>query len=621
PILRAGLAGLLRGRPTTHTLVAIGAFAAFGVSAYNLLSGEGPVYFDTAAMLFFLIAIGRWLEIRAHKTSSEAVARLADEIPREARWLSAGGVQTVPLEDLPAGARVRILPGEHFPVDGIVALGEGEVDESLLTGEPTPALRRPGDQVLAGTINLDGAFEVITTAVGEASTAGQITRLLHQALWQRSPAERQADRLAAILIPLAILLAGITFAYWTFTQDAETGLLNALSVLLIACPCALGLATPLTLWRGLGRAAQAGVIVRSTAVMEHLGKIRRIFFDKTGTLTRLPMRLEKIGLPDGNVCEADEASSGRRGPGAAGRKFVARAASLEALSEHPFAESLRLWAESASIDLLPAEDFRAVPGAGVQGTIEGESVWVGSRRLMATSRLNLSSEINQLADRWQSQGTAVIFAGWGGQVRGILGFVETVKPEAAQAIADLNRMGIEAGVLTGDTRAAARRWSKILGIPVEGDLLPDEKLALLKMEGDPVAMVGDGINDGPALAAAPVGIAIHQGSDVARAAAEVVLMRDDLRSIPWLLGLGRETVRRVRQNLAWALLYNILGIALAMTGHLQPVLAALAMVVSSLIVTSNALRLGRYPGPDSEAERKADDNRATTYPTVLEEPT
>ena len=294
PILRAGLAGLLRGRPNTHTLIAIGAFSAFGLSLRNFILGQGGIYFDTTAVLLFLVAVGRWLEMRAHKVSNEAVQQLWQQVPPLATWLTADGAQQVPADALPPGARVLIRPGERFPVDGLVAAGEGDVDESLLTGEPEAICRKVGDKVLAGTVNLDGSFEVIASATGAETMVGQIGRLLHQALWQRAPVERLADKMAAFMVPTAVVLATLTFFYWSTQAGFETGLIVALSVLLIACPCALGIATPLTLWVGLGRATELGVILRQTGVLEQLAQVEHVFFDKTGTLTQRPLQLADV---------------------------------------------------------------------------------------------------------------------------------------------------------------------------------------------------------------------------------------------------------------------------------------------------------------------------------------
>ena len=596
PILRAGVASLLRGRPNMHTLIALGAFSAFGLSVRNLFLGLDRVYFDTASMLLFLVTIGHWLEVRAHKTGSEALERLWERLPAEATWITPTGERQVPVDELPPGARIRVRPGERFPVDGIVASGEGDVDESLLTGEPTPVSRRAGDRVLAGTVNLDGAFEVITAAVGPETVAGQIGRLLHQALWQRAPVERLADRLAALMVPTAVIIAAGTFVFWTRQVGVETGLLHALSVLLIACPCALGLATPLTLWLALGRAAKEGVLLRHTGALERLARIRAVFFDKTGTLTRHPLQLQAVyanGVPEDT--------------------FLARVAAVEALSEHPLAQAVVAAFADPSAPLAGRQplgtgsrgaggggqpsvrDFRVLPGRGVSGRVEDTLLWVGNRGLMEAQGLTLPERLAKVATEWQRQGLCVVYAGWEGRVVGLLGLGEAARPEAAEAVSRLRAMGLEIAVLTGDDAAAGRRWEERLQVPVYAELQPEEKMALLEETPTPVAMVGDGINDGPALAAATVGIAVSQGTDVARAAADVILLGNDLRAVPWVIALARSAMRKVRQNLAWAFVYNLIGLGLAVTGHLQPVLAAAAMVASSLIVTSNALRLRHFP--------------------------
>lgn len=629
PILRAGLASLLRGRPNMHTLIALGTFSAFGLSVRNLFLGLDRVYFDTASMLLFLVTIGHWLEVQARKAGNQAVERLWKRIPREATWMTPQGERRVPADQLPPGGRVRVRPGEGFPVDGLVAIGEGDVDESLLTGEPTPVTRRTGDRVLAGTISLDGAFEIITTAVGAETVAGQIGRLLHQALWQRAPVERLADRLAALAVPAAVLMAGGTFAFWTSRSGVEMGLLHALSVLLIACPCALGLATPLTLWLALGRGVEAGVILRNTDALERLARVRHLFFDKTGTLTQRPFRLQTVALAEekvgnwgawelrgtrGNAGELRETLSSseflRVPPGPseflrtsaplhlcspAPRHFLSRVAAVETPSEHPLAQAVVAAAQQQHLALPAVADFRALPGHGVRGRVEDTILSVGSRRLMEAQSLYLSADLAAVAEGWQQDGLCVVYAGWEGRVAGLLGLGEEVRPEAVEVVHYLRDMGLEVAVLTGDDVAAGKRWQRRLGVPVYAGQQPDEKLARLRDAPGPVAMVGDGINDGPALAAATVGIALGQGTDVARAAADIILLGGDLRAVPWIIELAQTAMRRLHQNLAWAFAYNLIGLGLAVTGHLQPVLAAAAMVASSLIVTGNALRLRHFP--------------------------
>jgi heavy metal translocating P-type ATPase len=578
PILRAGIASLLHGRPNMHTLITIGAFSAFGLSIRNLILGLDGIYFDTAAMLLFLVTLGRWFEMQAQKASSEAVERLWKRIPEEASWLTPEGEKRVLLDQLPKGAKVLVRPGERFPIDGLVATGEGDVDESLLTGEPIPVTHGPGDRVLAGTVSMDGAFEIVTTAIGAETIAGQIGHLLHQALWERAPVERLADKLAAWMVPVALAIAGGTFAFWTARVGPEIGLLHALSVLLIACPCALGVATPLTLWIGLGRAAESGVILRGSSVLEHLAGVDHLFFDKTGTLTQRQFRLQAVA-PNGLGEEA----------------FLARVAAVETPSEHPLAQAVVESAHERDLTLEEVADFRVWPGQGVSGRLNGSTLWIGNQRLMAAHDLTIPIDMAATANSWREQGLCVIYAGWEGQTAGLLGLGENVRHEAVEVVRGLVDMEMDVTILTGDDAAAGERWARLLDIPVYAEQQPEDKIARLQSASGGVAMIGDGINDGPALAAALVGMTLGHGTDVARAAADVVLLNDDLRSVPWLVELARRTMKKVRQNLGWAFVYNLIGIGLAVTGYLQPVLAAIAMVVSNLIVTSNALRLRRIP--------------------------
>ena len=574
PILRAGFASLLRGQPNIHTLITIGTFSAFGLSVRNLIVGSGGLYFDTATMLIFLVSIGRWLEMQAHKSSNKSVAKLLEQIPDKATVVTGKRDKTIKASELKPGMRVRVKPGERFPVDGLIAIGEGDVDESLLTGEPKPILHREGDAVQAGTISLDGSFEVITMAVGESTTAGQIGRLLHEALWNRSPLERMADKFSAWMTPIALTLAAISFLFWNYRSGAETGLLVALSVLLIACPCALGLATPLTLWLSLGRAAESGVILRSTAAIERLSKVKNIFFDKTGTLTKLPMQVSEV------IASVDE------------KEFLRIIASVENASEHPLAKAIVQSARKRKIKLTKPEEFKALPGMGVIAKLNKEKIVIGNALLLSAEGLTLPRGLQKQAEAWKEAGLVVIYAGWGGKVIGLIGLGETIRKEVSEVISQLQSRGFELGVLTGDDISAGRRWEKTLGIQVRAALSPDEKMRYLAENS---AMVGDGINDGPALAAATVGLAMNHGTDVARTAADVVLMRDDLRVVPWLMGLSLEAMKRVRQNLGWAVIYNLIGVGLAMAGLLQPVMSAFAMIMSSIFVTANAMKMNKYP--------------------------
>ncbi|HEU5318024.1 MAG TPA: cation-translocating P-type ATPase [Chloroflexota bacterium] len=578
PILRAGTAAFVRGRPNMHTLIALGALAAVMHSLRVLQTGGTRTYFDTASMLLYLVTFGHYLEVRAQKRGSDALARLQERLPAVARWVRAEGEEEVPADELAPGARVRVRPGETFPVDGLVALGAGDVDESLLTGEALPMPRRTGDRVLAGTRSVDGTFEVVALAVGRWTAAGQIGRLLHDALWRRSPVERLADRVAMLLVPLAAALAGGAYAYWARAAGPEAGILTALAVLLIACPCALGLATPLTLSLAVGRAAQAGAVVRGAAALERLAGVRGAYLDKTGTVTQPVMRLAAV-----------------RTAGASEDSALALAAAVEAALDHPFAHALVAASREWGISLPTAAGARAVPGRGALGEVDGVAVAVGNERLTADAGLVCDGGLAGTAAAWRAAGMCAVYAGWAGRVRAAFALTEEARPEARAAVGALRRLGLPVAVLTGDVTEAAARWQQRLGVPVFGGQSPEDKLVRLRRHDGGALMVGDGVNDGPALAAAAVGIALRTGTDVSRAAADVVLLRDDLRLVPWLVGLARQTRRVVRQNLAWAFAYNVVGLALALTGHLQPSLAALAMVASSVMVTGNALRLRRYP--------------------------
>lgn len=603
PILRAGFASLLRGQPNIHTLITIGTFSAFGLSVRNLIAGHGGLYFDTATMLIFLVSIGRWLEMQAHKSSNKAVARLLEQIPDQATVVTDDQDKTVQVSELKPGMRVRMRPGERFPVDGLIAIGEGDVDESLLTGEPKPVTHHEGDKVQAGTINLDGSFEIITTAVGATTTAGQIGRLLHEALWARSPLERMVDKLSAWMTPLALALATIAFLIWNYVSGLETGLLVALSVLLIACPCALGLATPLTLWLSLERASESGAILRSTAALERLAKVQKVFFDKTGTLTQLPMKVREIFLDSNSLLlkktGASVATAPQRCSLTPELEFLRIIGSVENDSEHPLAKAIVEYANLIYIKLSKPESFKALPALGVKAKLKDRQIVIGSALLMSAEGLKISTNVKRQAEAWKEAGQVVVYAGWDGQVVGLVGLGETVREEAQEVVYQLQSRGLELGVLTGDEFSAGARWQKTLGIPVHAALSPNEKIMRLAQNA---AMVGDGINDGPALAAATVGLAMIHGTDVARSAADIVLMRDDLRLIPWLFDLSRESMLRVKQNLGWAVIYNVIGVALAMAGLLQPVFSAFAMVASSIFVTANAMKMNKFPLLDENRE-------------------
>ena len=576
PILRAGLNGLLRGLPNVQTLVSIGGLAALGLSVRNLFAGAGHVYFDTAAMLFFLLTVGRWLEMRAHDSGRMSFASLLAALPDQILLLTAGGEKNVPLSQIRPGMRIRLAPGERIPVDGRIAAGAGEIDERMLTGEPAPVLRRAREDVFAGTINIDGMLDVIVVHTDADTRAGRIQSLLEEWVWQRSPAEKLADRVAARMVYAAIAVAALTFSGYFLAVDLETALLNSLSVLLIACPCALGIATPLTLRQAFNRAAENGVLLRRAGLLEKLPAVKTIYFDKTGTLTEPRHQVREL------LC--DDAREG---------EIQRLAAALEGHTKHPIGAAIREYAGPAGG--VHAKDLRAVPGRGVTGTIAGRRVAIGSRAFIEEKNLAISQQLAGQIDRAEETGGITVYMGWNGRVRGVFVIAERLRPEAKGVLDELKTLGLVPGVLTGDSKAAGMRWEARLGVPVHAALSPEDKLAILgTAEG--AVMVGDGINDGPALAAAAVGIALQGGTDLAQSAAEITLVDDDLTAVPWLYRLGMATRRRLRQNLIWAIAYNVLGMGLAAAGLLQPVLAALAMVLSSLLVTRNALGLRKFDG-------------------------
>ncbi len=587
PVARAGVLALLRRRPNLPTLIALGAFAAFGLSVRNLLLGYEAVYFDTAVMLLGVVTLGHWLEVRAHRTGKKLLERLRDPLPAEARVLTPEGERPLPLWALQPGMRLRVLPGEAFPADGVVARGRGGVDESPLTGEPLPRIKEPGDPVRAGTRSLDGTFEIVASAVGEATEAGRLAQTLQRALWERAPVERLVDRLAAGLVPLALAVAGGSFLYaWSAGLGGEAALQRALAVLVIACPCALGLATPLALWAALGRAAQAGLLLKNTRVVEALARVRAVVFDKTGTLTE-SLTLRAVAVADPG-CENE-----------ALRYAAAAEAAYPQAREHPLGKAILEAARARGVVPPPAEGARWEPGRGVGALVEGRWVWVGNRALVASKGLAVPESLRRVEDGWlrEKRARAVLYVGFEGSVRALLALDEALRPEAPAAIEQLRGSVERVEVLTGDTAEAAARWAKALRVPVKGEQLPEAKARFVRALSAPVAVVGDGTNDGPALAVATVGFALSRGTEVAHTAADVLLLREDLRLVPWALRLARAALRKVKQNLGWALVYNVVGMGLAAAGNLSPVVAAAAMATSSLLVTTNALRLRRFPLP------------------------
>jgi heavy metal translocating P-type ATPase len=441
--------------------------------------------------------------------------------------------------------------------------------------------------VYAGTTNLDGSFVVEATQVGEERVMGKLVRLLDEARLYRAPIERLADRVTAYFVPIVVILALGTFVFWSWSDGFEHGLLYSLAVLLIACPCALGIATPLAIWAALGRAAQAGVLIRDSLTLEKLAQVRRIFFDKTGTLTTGQPAVAEI-----MTLEISKPTFDAPDP----KTYLLQvAASLEHHSEHPLARAIETAAIEQQLPLIAVENFQAIPGQGIKGKIAGQEIYVGSWRLVEQQELAMKAELAAGRRQLEQAGLTVVHVGWAGKVQGLLGLVERLRPEAAPTLAELQRQKLDIQVLTGDSAATGAALMQRLGVIVQSQLLPHDKVSFIeKAEAhQPVAMVGDGLNDAPALARASVGIALGCGADVTREAADVSLMGSDLSQIHWILSLARRTYQTIGWNLVWAFIYNVVGVGFAIAGFLHPILAAAAMVLSSALVVGNSLRIFR----------------------------
>ena len=579
-----------------NTLIAIGTLAAYLASLAVTLApntfaarGLGGVYYETAAVIVTLILMGRLLEARARRATGDAIRALLGLQPRTARVQRDGQEQDIPIAEVRVGDCLLVRPGEKVPVDGVVASGHSWVDESMLTGESAPVEKREGDPVTGATLNQRGAFTMEARRVGKDTALAQIVRLVEQAQASRAPIQRLADVVTGYFVPVVLLIAVLTFLGW-LVFGPQPRLLHALlafvSVLIIACPCALGLATPTAVMVGTGRGAQFGVLIKDAEALETLSRVTMVVLDKTGTITEgKPSLTDVTVLPDVDAGE-----------------LLRAAASVERASEHPVAAAIVAGAQARGLALREAAAFQAISGRGVKGQVEGYPVLVGSGLLLRERGIEVPVVLAQEVERLSGLGRTPVFVAVGGQALGVLGVADALKPGVAQAVARLTARGVQVAMLTGDNRHAAEAVARQAGIErVLAEALPEQKaeeVQRLQAEGQVVAMAGDGINDAPALAQADVGIAIGTGTDIALEAADVVLMRGDLDGVGDALALSRATMRTIRQNLGFAFGYNTLGIPIAagalypLTGWLlSPMVAAAAMVLSSVSVVTNALRL------------------------------
>jgi len=568
----AGWRALRDGAGNMDLLVALGTSAAFGLSLFEWLNGrEHALYFESSAVVITLVLLGKWLEARAKRGTGAAIRALAKLQPETARVLRAGAEQELPISSLRVGDLVRVRPGERLPVDGVVTEGRSAVDESLITGESLPVPKGEGEVVTGGAVNGDGLLTLRCTALGAESRLARIARLVEQAQGAKPPIQRLVDRVAAVFVPVVVGIALVTLLGWGVARgDWVAALMHAVAVLVIACPCALGLATPAALMAGMGAAARRGILIKDAEALELARGLQVVAFDKTGTLTEGRPRLVAHTAP------------------------LALAAALQAGSEHPLARAVR----DASPGVAPARDLSAQPGRGVRGEVDGQLLALGSAHWLA--ELGLTLPADAAADAQKAQGHSLSWLARVGDrpaVLGWLAFGDELKPTAAAAIERLQALGLRTVLISGDHRAAAESVARRLGIDeVHAEVLPEDKariVAALRSQGR-VGMVGDGLNDAPALAAADVGLAMSTGTEVAMAAAGVTLMRGDPTLVADAIELSRRTVAKIRQNLFWAFAYNVVGIPLAAFGMLSPVLAGAAMALSSVSVVGNALLLARW---------------------------
>ncbi|HEU5101305.1 MAG TPA: heavy metal translocating P-type ATPase [Roseiflexaceae bacterium] len=571
------------------TLIALGSSAAFfysaGLLAFNL---PGHVYFETAAVIIALILVGKYLEARAKSQTSAAIRALIGLQPKTARVLRGGLEVEAPLAEVRVGDIVVVRPGEKVPVDGVITSGQSSLDESMLTGESMPVQKAVGDAVIGATLNRTGSFQFRATRVGKDTALAQIVKLVQEAQGSKAPVQRLVDQVSAVFVPVVIGIALVTFAVWyLITGDFTQAMMFAVAVLVIACPCALGLATPTAIMVGTGTGAEHGILIKNAEALERASSLTTVVFDKTGTITA------------GQPAVTDVVASG------ANDELLRLAASVERGSEHPLGEAIVRAAQERGLALEQPEGFEALAGQGVRARLDGRALLIGSPRLMAELGVDASTLEDAIARLQAEAKTAVVVAA-DGVALGVLGIADPVKPTSPQAIGELKRQGVQVLMLTGDNRRTAEAIAERVGLgpgEVLAEVLPEMKAAEVKRVqglGRVVAMVGDGINDAPALAQADVGIAMGTGTDVAMETAGVTLLRGDLRSVGQAIALSKRTMRTIRWNLFWAFIYNVIGIPVAaglfypLTGwQLSPIIAAGAMAFSSVFVVSNSLRLRR----------------------------
>jgi P-type Cu+ transporter len=587
---KAGWHALKAGTGNMDLLVAIGTSAGWGLSMWLwLVQGHSHLYFEASAVVVTLVLLGKWLELRAKRQTTTAIRALQALRPETAHViLRSGGEADLPLAEVLAGDRLVVKPGERVPADGVLEQGGTHVDESMLTGEPLPVAKAERARVTGGSINGEGRFVMRATAVGHESVLAQIIRLVEDAQAAKAPIQRMVDQVSGVFVPVVLVIAAITLAGWLLVgAGIEDALIHAVAVLVIACPCALGLATPAAIMAGTGVAARHGILIKDAQALELAHRVDTVAFDKTGTLTVGQPRLVAFAVPPGQ----DEA------------KVLADAASLQTGSEHPLARAVVAGARERRLALQEPDGVRAIAGRGTEGELGNRSFLIGSLRWLQELDVPLgplASEVARLQGEGVTLSALVERVTEGLALRAVMGFADEPKAGATEALAQLRGRGLKLVMISGDNEAAARAMAQRIGLQpdeVQAEVLPGDKaarVAALREGGHVVAMVGDGVNDAPALAAADVGIAMATGTDVAMHAAGVTLMRGDVGLVAGALDISHRTVRKIRQNLFWAFAYNVAGIPLAALGFLSPVVAGAAMALSSVSVLTNALLLKRW---------------------------
>jgi heavy metal translocating P-type ATPase len=583
PILRSAWTGARHLTLRMEALLAVGILAAYAYSGVQAFAGGKHYYFDTACAIITLVLLGKLLERGAKEKTAQAISLLYRMMPSKARLLVSGVEKFVSIDALQRGMIFVVKPGERIPADGRVVAGASHVDESVITGESAPLAKQPESDVICGSLNTGGVLEVRATRVGASSTLNQIIRSVESAMTSRSHVERTVDRVSRAFAPFVIALAVATYAGWSLAgMDSAGALMRAIAVLVIACPCALGLATPLAITAAVGAASRRGILVSDSRVLETVRRVDVAILDKTGTVTEGDFRV--VGI-------APEAAT----------ESLAAVASIESYSEHPLGRAVARRAAELDLSLPPARDISIHKGMGISGVVAGSRIWIGNRRLMRECGGAIATHLESRAAAWEARGHTVAFFASEGTAIGAIAMGDSVRPDAARLVEDLRRRGIHTALISGDARSTTTSIASAIGVDDhQSEALPDEKLQCIRRyqaAGKIVAMLGDGINDAPALAAADLGIALGSGADLAMHAASVVLMTPALDRVTEVFDLAGDTLRVVKRNLFWAFFYNTAGITLAIAGILTPILAAAAMVLSSLSVIGNSLRLSRRFAP------------------------